>query len=695
MKHIKGRRWPSFFTLALALLALGGLFRSTLAAGLVDPQEKIEPLVREQLAANGTTDFFVWMKEKANLTPAGALDSKEEKGAFVFNALRQTADSSQQGVRAYLDQAGVQYQPFYIANKLYVARGDEALVLKLAARSDVARITANHQFQLDEPFVDPNPAESPEAVGSNISFVNADDVWLMGYNGTGTVLAGNDTGLDWDHPAIINHYRGWNGSSADHNYNWWDATDTYPTIPNDGHGHGTHTTGTMVGDDGGTNQIGMAPGAKTVHCKNMTNGGSGSDATFTECFQWDLAPWNLSGGSPDPTKAPHAITNSWGYFGGNVPAFEDEIAALRAAGIVVEVSAGNEGPGCATLRSPGDYSQSLTTGSVQHAGGTLPGTITSFSSRGPSDLHPGDFIPDVMAPGESVRSSLPGTGYANWSGTSMSGPHVTGLIGLIWDAAPSLIGDVAQTEQIIKDTAVRLTGQMGSNCGGNYTTGPNNDWGFGTINALAAVQAAIEPGEPTPTPSNTPPPPTPTSTPTPPPGAIFFDNFETNLGWTVNPNGTDTATGGLWERGDPESTNNSGPKQLGTTVSGVNDLVTGRLGGGANANDIDGGVTSIRSPNITLPASGSITLSFSYYLAHRNNSSTADFLRVSVVGSTTQVVFEELGAANDDDAAWATFSVTLNGFAGQTVYLLVQAADNAGGSLVEAALDDVRITGGP
>jgi hypothetical protein len=405
----------------------------------------------------------------------------------------------------------------------------------------------------------------------------------------------------------------------------------------------------------------------------------------------------LSGGSPDPSKAPHAITNSWGYFGGNAPQFENEIAALRAAGIVVEVSAGNEGPGCATLRSPGDYNQSLTTGSVQHAGGVLPGTITGFSSRGPSDLYPGNFIPDVMAPGQNINSSLPGGGYSGptWSGTSMAGPHVTGLIGLIWDAAPALIGNVAQTEQIIKDTAVRLTGQIGSNCGGNYTTGPNHDWGYGTIDALAAVQAAIGSGGPTPTPSNTPPPPTPTSTPTPPPGSVFFDNFETNLGWTVNPNGTDTATDGFWERGNPESTNANGPKQLGTTVSGLNDLVTGRLGGNANADDLDGGVTSIRSPNITLPSSGNLTLSFSYYLAHRNNSSTADYLRVYVVGSSTQLVFEELGAGNDDDAAWATFSVNLNAFAGQTVYLLVQAGDHARNSLVEAALDDVRITSGP
>ncbi|HKQ04136.1 MAG TPA: M36 family metallopeptidase [Blastocatellia bacterium] len=175
---------------------------------------------------------------------------------------------------------------------------------------------------------------------------------------------------------------------------------------------------------------------------------------------------------------------------------------------------------------------------------------------------------------------------------------------------------------------------------------------------------------------------------------VFFDNFETSLGWVTNANGTDTATTGQWERGNPEDTNSSGPKQLGTTISGVNDLVTGRLAGAsAGVNDIDGGVTSIRSPSITLPATGTLTLSFSFYLAHGSNASSADFLRVSIVsGATTTTVFQRLGAAADVDAAWASTSVSLNAFAGQTVTIRIEAADASGASLVEAGIDDVRVT---
>jgi len=174
---------------------------------------------------------------------------------------------------------------------------------------------------------------------------------------------------------------------------------------------------------------------------------------------------------------------------------------------------------------------------------------------------------------------------------------------------------------------------------------------------------------------------------------VFEDNFEANLGWQTNPNGTDTAVSGAWERGDPEATDSSGIKQLGTTTSGSNDLVTARLAGAsAGANDVDGGITSIRSPAITLPATGTLTLTFSQYLAHGSNATSADFLRVSVIGATTSVVFQRLASASDVDGAWSTATASLNAFAGQTVRLLIEAADAGTASLVEAGIDDVRIT---
>lgn len=180
-----------------------------------------------------------------------------------------------------------------------------------------------------------------------------------------------------------------------------------------------------------------------------------------------------------------------------------------------------------------------------------------------------------------------------------------------------------------------------------------------------------------------------------PSATIFSDDFESTSTpqWTRNAGGTDTATLGRFERGDPAATSSSGAKQLGTTVSGLNDLVTGRLAGAsAGDGDVDSGVTSTASPPIALTGGSNYTLSFSYYLAHGVNSSSADYLRVRVVGATSSTVFQELGAANNDNGAWASTSVNLNAFAGQTVRIVVEAADASTGSLVEAAVDNVRVT---
>ncbi len=175
---------------------------------------------------------------------------------------------------------------------------------------------------------------------------------------------------------------------------------------------------------------------------------------------------------------------------------------------------------------------------------------------------------------------------------------------------------------------------------------------------------------------------------------VWSDTFETANGWTANPNGTDTATLGAWERGDPAATASNGTKQLGTTVSGTNDLVTGRLAGTTAGDfDVDGGTTSISSPAVALPATGTLNLSMSWYLAHGTNSSSTDSFRVSIVhnGGTT-VLFTQAGAATNRNGAWAVGTWNVSAYAGQSVRILVQATDASTGSLVEAAVDDVKIT---
>jgi hypothetical protein len=180
----------------------------------------------------------------------------------------------------------------------------------------------------------------------------------------------------------------------------------------------------------------------------------------------------------------------------------------------------------------------------------------------------------------------------------------------------------------------------------------------------------------------------------PPPVVLFADDFETASGWRADPRGRDTAVSGRWERGVPEATDSSGPKQLGTTTSGSSDLVTGRLAGASpSANAVSGGSTSIQSPAIALPSTGTLTLTFQYYLAHGAHAGPMDFLRVSVLsGGATATLFETRGSRVDVDAAWTQASLSLNAFAGRTVRLLIEASGGNPAGLVEAAIDDLRVT---
>ena len=290
---------------------------------------------------------------------------------------------------------------------------------------------------------------APQAVGSNISFIKANQVWALGYTGTGIVLAGQDTGMQWDHPALKNHYRGWNGSTADHNYNWWDATAPTPRRPATVTATGPIPAAPWQGMTGPATRSGWPPAPSSSTARALPTPAAPTTPNVLTCFQWFLAPWDLNHANPNPAKAPNAINNSLGWSGGNHLNFVDAINNLQAAGILVEVSAGNDGPGCQTLGSPGDYDNILTTGSVDSSA-AFPGNLSSFSSRGPSKITPSSFMPDVMAPGKTIRSSLPGNTYGNMDGTSMAGPHVTALVALLWQAAPSLKGHVPETIAAIK-----------------------------------------------------------------------------------------------------------------------------------------------------------------------------------------------------------------------------------------------------
>jgi subtilisin family serine protease len=482
--------------------------RALAADGSVDPR------IFAGKAAGEPASFLVVLREQADLSGAEALTEKVEKGRFVFEALRAQAEVSQGPLLARLEAAGVPSRSFYLVNMIEV-EGNRALAEELAARRDVSSVASNPQVRLEpEPPIEQQTDVSPSAsrvtpaaaftVEPNIAKVGAPDVWARGFTGQGIVVGMADTGVTWDHPALKDHYRGFNGAAVSHDYNWHDAIHNArignpcgsdaPT-PCDDEGHGTFTTSLVVGDDGVGNQIGMAPGARFIGCRNMDEG-DGTPARYTECFQFFLAPTDHNGQNPRPDLAAHVVNNSWGCPPSEGCTDPDVLRAavenLRAAGIVAVFAAGNSGPACSTISDvPAFYDAAFSVGAT-----TISDTIASFSSRGPITVDGSNRLkPDISAPGENVRHALPPSGYQSDSGTSFSAPHVTGAIALLWSAAPQLIGQVSATIDLLKRTAVPLTST--EDCGGfSGSIVPNPVFGFGRLDVALAVNAAAPPARP-------------------------------------------------------------------------------------------------------------------------------------------------------------------------------------------------------
>ena len=460
----------------------------------VAPEPVVEPELQAQFMVEQEAGYMIQFRHQPNLDLAFELDW-DTRGRFVVNTLQLAADKSQQRVQAYLDAKGVEYQSFWINNTILVNSSDQTTFNGLLSFVEIDALRARRRPQLVEPIEEEVALTNiVAAVQSNITHVGADQVWAAGYDGSGIVVANIDTGVRYTHEALINSYRGNLGNgSFDHNYNWWDpALGGSDLIPNDWHGHGSHTMGTILGSGG----IGMAPGAQWIACQAF----EGNDSELLECGQFLLAPWDLNGQNPDPTKRPHIINNSWGDCVQYLDTwYLTMINSWLAAGIYPVFSNGNNTscgystpPGLNTVGNPARYGNVTAVGST----GNTDGLYASHSNWGPTDdpdaLNPADYPnlkPQVVAPGVNIRSAAR-TGdkdYRLMSGTSMSAPHVSGLVALMWDAAPCLIGEYASTESILQLTARAVPYDDGT---GNGTRSPNYATGWGEINAPAAVQAA-------------------------------------------------------------------------------------------------------------------------------------------------------------------------------------------------------------
>jgi len=422
--------------------------------------------------------------------------SIQSRPEIVRNFLSQNTSKTQENIiqliRASDKNAFISLRSLWIINMIVVEAKPE-LILKLSQRDDVEFIDLDNSILIN-PIELPLRSEASKAQQNGkeqgLIAINAPALWAMGYTGRGRIAGSIDTGVWPNHPAIKNNFLGnylplsqaWYGYHSD--------------LPYDKPGsHGTHTVGTEMGLDRNTHDtIGVAFNAFFIAtdpvATSMATVKPLSDFLFG--FQWLLNP---DGDTATSDDVPDVLNNSWGY---SVPTdtmlcnsfITQMFAAIEAAGIACVFSAGNEGPLAQTIPYPqhvvsNDVSP-FTVGSIN--GNTASYPVSSFSSRGPTicDVQGSLKIkPEVVAPGENVRSCVDQNAYVLYSGTSMAGPHVTGAVLLLKEAFPAVSG------HDILNALYQTAHDLG-------VAGEDNSYGRGIIDVLAAYNYLSQSHIPTP-----------------------------------------------------------------------------------------------------------------------------------------------------------------------------------------------------
>lgn len=476
------------------------------------------------------TRFLVILKEQVSLERELAKQvyaSSVEKRDAALDLLSAAARESQAALTSTLaermNQGDVSsYHSFFIVNSM-AAEGNLDTIIALSIRPDVQRIQASYPLvplwtsgaptrnsaqsngaqtntvQANSTQNTPRSLNVLDPGNWNIDLVNADEVWTrLGVRGEGAVVAGFDTGVQYQHPAVEPNYRGRIGEDEyDHNYNWFEPNgNLYPDgnlgaslseepYDCDYYGtHGTHTMGTMAGKEVigayySATDIGMAPRATWIAlpgiCRGTMPDGISDDIGAMKAFQWLLCPTDLTGdlSTADCSKAPDVVNNSWGSANPVNDVLHPAVEALRAAGIAPVFASGNPDAGEGSIGTPANSPAAITVGATD-----IDDQIAYFSGRGPS-FYSDEQKPELSAPGVDVRSSVYSDYYSYYSGTSMAAPHVAGLVALMISAdLQDGIRDfsVDDIEQFMIYSAVDLGAK-----------GPDNDFGYGRIDAYKAV----------------------------------------------------------------------------------------------------------------------------------------------------------------------------------------------------------------
>ncbi|PKK39903.1 Copper binding protein, plastocyanin/azurin family [Clostridiaceae bacterium JG1575] len=363
---------------------------------------------------------------------------------------------------------------YHIVNAIFV-KAKPHVIEELARRTDVRFIYPNRTLTLDLPVKTPESPLETDEVEWNLKKAEIEAVWAQGFKGEGVVVANMDSGVQWDHPALKEKWRGFDKTTGVIHSpgNWFDPSEG-SNLPSDGNGHGTHVMGTMVGSTSdGKKNIGAAPEAKWIATKIFDRAGRTSSRTILEGAQWILAPNGV------PAMAPDVVNNSWGGLDGIDDWFREAVINWRNAKIFPVFAAGNQrqgepAPWPGSICVPSNYPESFAVGALDFRDALAP-----YSKLGPSAYDPNLVKPEVSAPGSGVFSSIPGGGYGKNSGTSMASPLVSGVAALMVCANPAVT--VNEISSALCEGARPLTDER-------YPKSPNMGYGYGCVNAKKSVE---------------------------------------------------------------------------------------------------------------------------------------------------------------------------------------------------------------
>jgi len=354
---------------------------------------------------------------------------------------------------------------FWIFNGFYLETTKEVIEF-LANKEEVEYITLDSKIKTK----DFKPGAQISLVEWNILNVKADSCWMAGYTGEGIIIGHLDTGVDINHPALQGKWL---------SPYWYDAINQQPT-PYDDNGHGTHTMGIILGGDGlgpFQDDIGVAPSAKFVACKVLDSTGT-FQMSWIYCGIQKLVDWKGQGINI------RVVSGSWSSDSTTFLDLWNAILGLRNVDIIPVFEIGDYGPDSGTAGTPGNYPILIGVGATDEND-----YVALFSARGPAPDTPpwnGALKPDLCAPGVNIRSSIPGGGYAVYSGTGMATPHVAGGIAIILQKCPYL--SFSEIYNVLTQYAKRPSH------GAPY---PNNSYGWGILDIYQALlHACSEVSEP-------------------------------------------------------------------------------------------------------------------------------------------------------------------------------------------------------